>query len=194
MSQEISSQSINGINFSARGRVLVRAEKAALIWFAGGPYYANMMEGTKYGESSLHIVRNSTNCATAYSTLHRGGRLTPKLLEGLKEKIDAEFGAGTTANLNVKHTWVTTPSKPWFRIIPESTLQQERFERERRRQEKLEAEARRARQRKLPRRETFTLTEIEAIAVRFMMANDEEGREVHRKAEIIAQWMRPENS
>lgn len=189
MSQEISTQSINGINFSARGRVLVRGPKSALIWFSGGPYYANMMEGTKYGESSLHIVRNSTSCANAYSTLHRGGRLSMKLLtkDVVKDAIFKEFGVHAHS-LNIKLTHVLDGAgDPWFRVIPRGQLQQEEFSRERKRQDKLNALDRRKRQRALPREREFTAVELQHMVDLWSASNDPISVQIAACAAVILQ-------
>lgn len=71
--QEIAPQVEGGVDYSARGIVLVRAPAGKLVWRSGGKCWAGIGMEPNYVGSQLHTIRKGH---TLEPELSRGGRLS----------------------------------------------------------------------------------------------------------------------
>lgn len=98
MSYETIPKVYRGVSYATAGRVLARiaGTEAVLVWRPGGSVYISRMgQSHAYAETSLAIHRGADRNGIP-TELHRGGRLSKRLLESKRAEIDRVFGLGTT--------------------------------------------------------------------------------------------------
>lgn len=101
--QEIAPQHYNGVDYSAKGIVLVRGPNTFLIWRKGGKCWAGIGFEPNYTEVHLHVVGNRE--AESYARIHeeeifRGGRLAMYRIAADMKKIREKMGL---PKLDVQH-------------------------------------------------------------------------------------------
>lgn len=107
--QEMSPRCTNGVDHGIEAKVLIRAAGARLLWRPGHKYWGGVGRPQSYAPAGLEIAKDDTDCWGMNKRLgnfeERGVRLH-EALRRHRAEIDAVFGPGSTALVDVKRTLV----------------------------------------------------------------------------------------
>ena len=101
--QEIAPRVENGTDYGREGKVLVRKGDLSLVWRGPGMVWSGTGRPFMYCLTSLDV---RTEGRAMSSPVHKGGRLSKKLIAACWAEIDRQFGKGVADAIDINKTLV----------------------------------------------------------------------------------------